>query len=291
MVMLALSATLRGEAPLPGRCPRPWCSCATQEGNHRSLVLSAIEEVDPELVSMVAVMGWDHDDGALQERLLAEADLVLANAGDDVIARLSAHIASLPAGERRFQAHGPKVSLSVISRDVLELQHSDDPAGLVATRSTPRSSTSSPSWPVWTRRSRTRTAAPRRRCTSSNRADQPTTFRPYARRLTIRLRQIAKVVPRGAWPLGSLRDPFDRYKTIEGSDRWGTGLRVMSDYEDPFVVVLDERTGDESHLDPSVFTALVDQCQTRVVTAAGREHHGGRLAPSRDAAPPGPCSP
>ena len=72
-------------------------------------------------------------------------------------------------------------------------------------------------------------------------------------------------MPRGAWPVRRLHDPFDRYKAIEGSDRWGTGLRVMSDYDDPFVVVLDERTGNESRLDPSVFASMVDECQTRVV--------------------------
>ncbi len=266
MVMLALSTTLRGEAPLPRPAPPPVVLVrnSRREPIFAPLVLAAIEEVDPELVSMVAVMGWDHDDGALQERLLAEADLVLADAGDDVTGRLSAQMTSLP-GERRFQAHGPKVSFSVISRDVLELQHSDDVLGwsppggteiidIVALLAGLDSA-------FWDQNGR-----PSSRVHFVEQGG-PADDLPaeYARRLTVRLRQIAKIVPRGAWPLRSLHDPFDRYKAIEGSDRWGTGLRVMSDYEDPFVVVLDERTGDESHLDPSVFAALVDECQTRVV--------------------------
>jgi hypothetical protein len=40
---------------------------------------------------------------------------------------------------------------------------------------------------------------------------------------------------------------------------------VISEYEDPFVVILDERTGAESRPDPSAFAALVNECQTRVV--------------------------
>jgi hypothetical protein len=42
-------------------------------------------------------------------------------------------------------------------------------------------------------------------------------------------------------------------------------LRVMSDYDDPFVVVLDERGGKRSDFDPGVFASLVNECQTRVV--------------------------
>ncbi len=39
----------------------------------------------------------------------------------------------------------------------------------------------------------------------------------------------------------------------------------MSEYDDPFVVIFDGRTGDKSRQDPSAFAALVDECQTRVV--------------------------
>jgi hypothetical protein len=87
----------------------------------------------------------------------------------------------------------------------------------------------------------------------------------YARCLAGRLRQIAQVMPRGAWPVRLLHDPFDRYKAVEGSDRWGTGLRVISDYGDPFVVVLDERAGTDARPDPRVFTSFMEECQTRVV--------------------------
>jgi hypothetical protein len=87
----------------------------------------------------------------------------------------------------------------------------------------------------------------------------------YARRLTARLRQVSQVMPRGNWPVRRLHDAFDRYKAIEGSDRWGTGLQVMTDYDDPFVVVLDERSGDEAGMGPGAFAAMVNECQSRVV--------------------------
>ena len=66
----------------------------------------------------------------------------------------------------------------------------------------------------------------------------------------------------------------------------------MSDYDDPFVVVLDERTGDESRLDPSVFASLVDECQTRVIVVRPVDDiMEVALALPGDAAPRTPCSP
>ena len=189
---------------------------------------------------------------------------MLAAAGDDVIAGMAKQIAAI-AGEHRFQAHGHKVSFLAISREVLELQFSGDAMGWSPPGGTEiidivalLAGLDSAFWD-------------QNGCVSSRvhfvEKGGPADDLPaeYARRLTIRLRQIAMVIPRGAWPVRRLHDPFDRYKAIEGSDRWGTGLRVMSDYDDPFVVVLDERTGDESRMDPSVFASLVNECQTRVV--------------------------
>jgi hypothetical protein len=252
MVSLALSATLRGEAPLPGPEPPP----AVLVGNSfeepvlTPLVLAAIEEIDPELVSMVAALVWDHRDDRLPERLLGEADLVIAAAGDDVIAGLSRRIGSL-SRKPRLHAHGHKVSFSVIGREMQEVESAVDIAALLAGLDSA----------FWDQNG----------CLASRvhfverggRADDLPA--EYARRLTARLRQIDEVMPRGAWPINRLHDPFDRYKAIEGSDRWGTGLRVMSDYDDPFVVVLDERMGKESRLDGSGFASVVDECQTRVI--------------------------
>jgi hypothetical protein len=266
MIILALSATLRGEAQLSGPEPPPvtLIRSSARESLLAPLVLSALEEADPALVSMIATTVWDLDDDALEERLLGDADVVLAAAGDNVIGRLSGRLASAP-GRRRFHAHGPKVSFTAIGREVLRLYHVQDtldwnlPGGteiidIVALLAGLDSA-------FWDQNG----------CPSSRvhfvEKEGPTDDLPaeYARRLTARLRQISMVAPRGAWPVRSLHDPFDRYKAIEGSTRWGTGLQVISDYDDPFVVVLDDRTGDESRLDPSVFASVVNECRSRVI--------------------------
>jgi hypothetical protein len=278
MVMLALAVTLRGEAPLPRPVPPPVVLVrnSRREPILAPLVLSAIEEIDPELVSMVAVTVWDHDDGRLQTRLLGEGDLILAAAGDDVITRLSDQIDPLP-GEHRFQPHGHKVSFSVIGREALELT-SESVSGWA---SEPAFEPAALGWSQLGGTEMIDVVAllagldsvfwDQNGCLSSRvhfvEQGGPADDLPaeYARRLTVRLRQIAEVIPRGAWPVRRLHDPFDRYKALEGSSRWGTGLQVISEYEDPFVVILDERTGAESRPDPSAFAALVNECQTRVV--------------------------
>ena len=267
MVILALSATLRGEAPLAGPEPPPavLVGNSIEEPILAPLVLAAIEEMDPELVSMVAALVWDHGDARLQERLLGEADLVIAAADDDIIAGLSHGIGSLSRinssdgrcfafqqpPKPRLHAHGHKVSFSVIGTEMQEIESVIDIVALLAGLDSA----------FWDQNGR---LSPRVHFVESG---GPADDLPaeYARRLTARLRQIAKVMPRGVWPIHQLHDPFDRYKAIEGSDRWGTGLRVVSDYDDPFVVVLDERMGKESRLDRSGFTSVVDECQTRVI--------------------------
>jgi hypothetical protein len=228
MVIRALSTTLRDEAPLPGPEPPPavLVGNSLEEPILTPLVLAAIEEVDPELVSMVAALVWDRGDDRLRDRLLGQADLVMA-----------------APGER-------KASFSVIGREVLG-EETIDIAALLA-------GLDSAFWDQKSYRSSRVHFVER----GGPADDLPA---EYARRLTTRLRQIAGVMPRGEWPIHQLHDPFDRYKAVEGSDRWGTGLRVMSDYDDPFVVVLDERTGKESRLDSSAFASLVDECQTRVI--------------------------
>jgi hypothetical protein len=266
MIILALSSTLRGEAPLPRPVPPPVILArnSSREPILTPAILSAIKEADPELVSMVATMVWDHDDVQLQERLLSQADIVVAGAGDDVIGSLHRQGSSI-AGERRFLAHGHKVGFTAISRDTLQLQYTAEDYGWSPPGGTEiidivalLAGLDSAFWD-------------QNACLSSRvhfveQAD-PADDLPaeYARRLTLRLRQIAQVMPRGAWPVRRLHDPFDRYKGIEGTDRWGTGLRVVSDYDDPFVVVLDERTSSEFRMDPSVFVSIVNECQTRVV--------------------------
>ena len=266
MIILALSTTLRGGAPLPRPGPPPAVLVCNSVGEPllTPLVLSAIEEADPELVSMVAALVWSHDDDRLQQQLLGKADLVIAAAGHEVIAGLSRQIGSLRR-RPRFHAHPPTLSFSVIGRETLDFATAaeDEEWGLseipgiidVVTLLAALDSA------YWDQRS---CLSPRVHFVERG---GPADDLPaeYARRLTKRMRQIAGVMPRGAWPAYRLHDPFDRYKAVEGSDRWSTGLRVLSEFGDSFVVLLDERNGDDWGLDEGGFASMVDECQTRVI--------------------------
>jgi hypothetical protein len=266
MIVLALSATLRGEAPLPPPEPPPAVLVrnSLEEPLLTPLVLAAIEEVDPELVSMVAALVWDHDDDHLQQRLLGQADLVIAAAGNEVVAGVARQIRSLRS-RPRFHAHPPKTGFSVIGRETLAFEAAVEdrlwatdtgPAIIdVVTLLAALDST------YWDQRAG---LSPRVHFVekSGPADDLPA---EYARRLTKRMRQVAAVIPRGAWPSHKLQDPFDRYKAIEGSDRWGTGLRVLSEFKDPFVVLLDERNSDAWGVDAGGFASIVDECQTRMI--------------------------
>ena len=199
MMVLALSATLRGENLLPAEMPPPavLVRCSRQEPVATPLILSAIEEVDPDLVAMVASAVWDLDDAVVQERLEGEADLVLAAGDRDFIERVSTQATAIAHG-RRFHAHENGVGFSVIGREVLEPQSGDDagewrlPGGadiidIVALLAGLDSS-------FWDQNDR----ACRRGCTSWSKCG-PADDLPaeYARRLTARLRQIAMVMPAG----------------------------------------------------------------------------------------------
>ncbi len=265
MTLLSLSTTLRGEPPLPRQTPPPvtLVRSSIREPILLPLVLSAIEETDPDLLAMVAVSVWDQGDAPLQRQLLGEADCVLA-AGDEMALALAGHARRMH-DRPRVLVHPKKAGFTVITRDVLEVDSVIDEEGWIATGGTEvidivalLAGLDSALW------DQNGFPAPRVHFVEKNGIADPVPAE-YARRLTKRLRQIAGVIPRGAWPLRDLRDPFDRYKAIEGTDRWGNGLKVMSDYGDPFVVVFDDRAGRESRLDPNVFAAMVDECRSRVI--------------------------
>jgi hypothetical protein len=78
----------------------------------------------------------------------------------------------------------------------------------------------------------------------------------YASRLCTQLRLLATFLPRGAWPRRQIHDRFDRYKLLET----GGQFRVLSNYDDEFLVALDGRP-----LNPASFYTLVNDCQGRVV--------------------------
>ncbi len=129
----ALLDRLPGPGHHPGRRPPPVVVVrnSRREPIFAPLVLGALEAVDPDLVSTIAVLIWDYEDAAVQEQLpapqlLAQADLVIAAASDETIAQIDKPYKGWPPsgsaarpGPVRFHAHGHKVSFSAIGREML----------------------------------------------------------------------------------------------------------------------------------------------------------------------------
>ena len=220
------------------------------------LVLNALEDADPELVSTTAVLIWDYQGSAEQDFLLSQADLVLAAAGDDTIAQIQSQIEKVKEKSNnqhpiRFHAHGHKVSFSAISKDVLKkgavLEEENNTALLNVV--TLLSALDSVFWD-------------QHGCLSSRihfvevggsgffDANQ------YAAQLETQLRFLEKAIPRGAWPRQLLHDRFDRYKALERTGK----VKVFTSYDDEFHIAVDQRP-----LNQSAFQNMVNDCQGRVI--------------------------
>jgi len=286
IVFLALSTTLTGGAP-----PVVVTRNSRREPLFTPLVLSALEQVDEDLVSTVAVTVWDYNDARLQESLLSQADLVIAAAGDDTIQRLDEQIrkvgrrtgpvqgdsrctgagpgGALRAAGPRFHPHGHKVSFSTIGREMLArdsaglLEGSEErlPGGKKATLLEAVAFLAGLDSVFWDQNG---CLSSRVHFVEEGGTEDYTPF-DYACALVQQLRRIALVLPRGNWPLRLLRDTFDRYKALEATGGKAGGWQVVSAYEDPFVVVFDGRDLGVSRLDAEGFRSLVNDCQGRVI--------------------------
>ncbi|MBN1659052.1 MAG: hypothetical protein JXA93_11645 [Anaerolineae bacterium] len=252
ITFLALSTTLSAGGPPPLVVVKN----SRREPILAPLLLEALEAVDPDLASTTALLIWDYADGVVQDRVLRAADLVIAAAGDDTIAQIGASLARA-AGSRapgaraaHFHQHGHKVSFSAVGRDVLGRGQTLDPEGtpLVDVVSLLAALDSV----FWDQHG----------CLSSRihfvEEGSAATHTPleYAERLVRQLGLLAPALPRGAWPRRRLHDRFDRYKLLEQAGQ----VRVLSAYDDPFVVILDRRP-----LDAQGFTAQVNECEGRVI--------------------------
>ena len=270
IVLLAVATSLTGEAP-----PAVVVRNSRREPIFSPLVLAALEEADPELVSTLAVLVWDYDDADLQGVVLSEADLVIAAASDETIARIGAQIAGT-GRDVRFHAHGHKASFTAVGREVLARRA---PAGGGAPSSaggpSPRrvGEKRSPAEGELSLDAVALLAAldsafwDQNGCLSSRihfverGGDADHTPTDYAESLARQLRLLAGSLPRGAWPRRHLHDRFDGYKALEA----GGHVRVLTAYDDDFVVVLDERPRTGPSRDALAFATMVNDCQGRVV--------------------------
>jgi hypothetical protein len=246
IAFLAQATTLAGGPP-----PAVVVKNSRREPIFAPLVLSALEAVDPDLVATIAVLVWDYEDAAVQQHLLARTDLVIAAASDETIAQIGSALGRTSRPRpARFHSHGHKVSFSAIGRDVLahELRVetggplSIDVVALLAALDSV----------FWDQQG----------CLSSRvhfveaGGEKHHTPQEYTARLAGQLGLLASFLPRGAWPRQRLHDRFDRYKMLEQTGQ----VRVLSGYDDEFVVVLDERP-----LDASGFQSQVNECEGRVI--------------------------
>jgi hypothetical protein len=248
IAFLAQATTMSSDRTLPSIVIKN----SRREPLFTPLILSAIENIDPDLVATTALLIWDYEDVAIETFLLNQADLVIAAASDNTIARIQSHIeeVSSPSHPIRFHAHGHKVSFSAIGAEMLAKGLVDPASGQplldIITLLTALDSI------FWDQHG----------CLSSriHFVEKATSggYTPfdYAAKLDSQLRLIANFLPRGAWPRQQLHDRFDKYKQLET-----TGLvKVFSQYDDEFLVAVDQRT-----VDPPTFSSTVNDCQGRVI--------------------------
>lgn len=200
-------------------------------------VLSAIEEVDPELVTGLAMLVWDYEDAALQHLLLGQADTVMAAASDLTIALIDAHL-ERPESPVRFHRHGHKVSFAMVGRAALDSDVSV-PARLAALDST-----------FWDQYGCLSARVHFVERGGRHSADE------YADAVSEAMRELTRRLPRGTAPMRFLHRAYDTYKLLESQEN----VRVLTGYADAHLVVLDERDWN-----PDQWRATVNRCTGRVI--------------------------
>lgn len=273
--MLVQSTALTGETP-----PVILVKNSRREPIFTTLALQALEAIDETLLSTIAVLVWDYEEVELQEKLISQADLVIAAASDETISQIDAIVRRVsqrrwrypdrgrPGARRRatapsirFHSHGHKVSFSAIGREMLSGGGGDSVDGhslldVVSLLSALDSA-------LWDQNgclsSRIHFVEAGEIAESNQVQSGCTTDQvlSYAQRLVEWLRLLAVHLPRGSWPLQQLHDRFDRYTLLESTGR----VEVLSTYEDEFLVVVDSRpVGDAAS-----WLSTINDCQGRVV--------------------------
>ncbi len=214
------------------------------------LVLSALELVDPALLSTTVVTIWDYTDPVLQGFLIGQADLVIAAASDETIAEIGRTVDLVSAQARpvRFHPHGHKVSFSTIGRECLEPDRTEPHSGqpvlpMVALLAALDVA-------LWNQQG----------CLSSRvhfvETEDEQALAAYAQALTDGLRLLSRLMPKGRGNRRRIHNLFDHYQALTG----GGQVRLFSEYDDDFLVALDRRD-----LDDDRFRETVNGCQGRSV--------------------------
>jgi hypothetical protein len=217
------------------------------------LVLAALALIDPALVNTTLVTIWDYTDTALQEYLLSQADLVVAAASDETIQDLGRVLQRVTTASHpiRFHGHGHKVSFSTVGRECLQIGRTAagetiplvDVVALLASLDVA----------LWNQQG----------CLSSRvhfveQANDSQYHSPevYGRAVVQSLRALNEFMPKGIARKRQIHNLFDKYQAAAA----GGLVQVLSDYDDDFLVVLEQR-----RLAPDQFKELVNDCQGRTV--------------------------
>jgi hypothetical protein len=218
-----------------------------------SLVLSVLESVDPALLNTTMVTIWDHEDMAVQEYLVAQADLVIAAASDETIEDLDRIVkrVSTVAHPIRFHGHGHKVSFSTIGRECLaigqKMPESDkllvDTVACLASLDVA----------LWNQQGCLSSRVHFVEETPGSGHHSP---EAYARAVVHSLRELNQAMPKAVRNRRQIHNLFDQYQAVAVNNP----LQVLSQYDDDFLVILDRR-----ELTGVQFRELVNACQARTV--------------------------
>jgi hypothetical protein len=248
LLIAILSQTANDKQSIP---PAILIRNSRREPIFSAAVLSAIEAIDPDLFANTAVLVWDYDNQAIQNLILRQADLLIAAASDETIDQIREQQKRVKSKSRsRLHAHGHKVSFSVISKTVLQLDLTDPNTNTtlldIITRLAGLDSI------VWDQFG----------CLSARihfveQGNAPI-YSPldYAHNLNTQLKALAQYLPRGIWSRSQLHNLFDRYKALEANGK----VQVFSNYNDEFLVVLDSR-----ELSQQLLFQQINECQGRVI--------------------------
>jgi hypothetical protein len=187
-----------------------------------TLLLAALEEIDPAVVANVALLLWNYDDVALQAAILREADLLLLVAGDATIAQIEADVRQAGASPR-VHRHGHKISFSAVASDLLTVERLPLVAPLAALDTV-----------IWDQNG---CLSPRLHFVAEGGRLAP---EDYADAVTEALRVLSPRLPGGLVDLRRLHSRFDKFQAVAAGGR----ATVHSAYEDPFLVVVDRRPYD-----------------------------------------------
>ncbi len=249
IVLLALAATA-GQSIRP---PVILVRNSRREPLFTPLVLTALELIDPGLLNTTLVTLWDHADTALQDYLFAQADLVVAAASDETIEDINQKAQRVSSVTRpiRFHGHGHKVSFSTVGRECLRLEQRTpfndvplvDAVALLASLDVA----------LWNQQG----------CLSSRvhfleQGNDPEYHPPevYGQAVVRGLRALNELIPKGISRKRQIHNLFDKYQAVGASGP----VKVLSEYDDDFLVVLDRRP-----LTATQFGELVNDCQGRTV--------------------------